>query len=95
MSTRLPDYDQLENDIVRRQLTDGLREALDRNFTRLVDAARAEWERNFTGPDASDACVSVRIRETPAPATGVVRCAGMLPPVKSRNATGKPRPRLA
>ena len=94
MSTRLPDYAELENEIVKRQLTDGLRKALDRNFERLISAARAEWERNYAGKDPADACVSVRIHPSPTPATARVRCAGVLQNGRQK-ATGKQRPRLA
>ena len=44
-----------------RRLITGLRHALDVNYSRVLGAARDNWERYFEGNDPSDACVSVRI----------------------------------
>jgi len=45
-----------------QQLVEGLRYGLERNYTRIFETARREWERRFGGqPDPSDACVSGRI----------------------------------
>ena len=85
----------VETDIVKHQLTDGLRQTVDRNFLRLIAAAKAEWERNHAVNDPSDACVSVRITEAPTkPAPSKVQCAGVL---RKRKAVknGIERPRLA
>ena len=49
------------NDADDRRLIDGLRQALNLNYARLLETARQEWEHNFAGKDPSDACVSVRI----------------------------------
>ena len=56
-----PDYATIENDIIKHQLTSGLRNTIDQKFRCLFDEAKADWERNFAGNDPSDACVSVRI----------------------------------
>ena len=70
MITRLPDYAAIENEVVKDQLTDGLRNALDRGFRRLLTAAQAEWESKYSGNDPSDACVSVRIHSDARALTG-------------------------
>lgn len=44
-----------------RRLIDGLRQALDMNYARLLETAEQEWKRNFAGKDPSEACVSVRV----------------------------------
>jgi len=44
-----------------RRLITGLRHALDVNYSRVLGAAREQWERYFEGNDPSNACVSVRI----------------------------------
>jgi len=51
----------LSGRISNRELISGLRCALDRNYTRILQAASHEWQRRFAGFDPSDACVSVRI----------------------------------
>ena len=55
-----------------RRLITGLRQALDVNYARVLDAARAQWERHFEGSDPSDACVSVRITSG-KPTAGVIK----------------------
>ncbi|HEX8077671.1 MAG TPA: hypothetical protein VF511_07640 [Chthoniobacterales bacterium] len=50
-----------DNIIDSRRLITGLRHALDVNYGRVLDAARARWERQFEAKDPSNACVSVRI----------------------------------
>jgi hypothetical protein len=61
-----------ENIIDRHRLITGLRHALDVNYTRVLDAARTQWERCFEGNDPSDACVSVRITSG-KPSAGVLK----------------------
>lgn len=63
MITRFPDCSALESDIVKHQLTHGLRQALDQSYRRMLEAASREWERRNAGRDPSDACVSVRIHD--------------------------------
>jgi hypothetical protein len=43
------------------ELIEGLQRAIDRKYRRLIEAARADWERLFAGKNPSDACVSFRI----------------------------------
>jgi hypothetical protein len=50
-----------DNIIDSRRLITGLRHALDVNYSRVVGAARGQWDRYFEGNDPSDSCVSVRI----------------------------------
>ncbi len=64
-----------------RRLINGLRQALDMNYARLLATAMKEWERDFAGKDPSDACVSVRIssgdsRELSLPTAGILRRRG-------------------
>ena len=55
-----------------RRLITGLRHALDVNYARVLETARAQWERHFEGSDPSDACVSVRITSG-KPTAGVIK----------------------
>jgi hypothetical protein len=48
--------------LTNQQLVSGLQSSLDKNYSRIFAAAKAEWERRFSGKDPSDACVSVRVR---------------------------------
>jgi hypothetical protein len=61
-----------DNIVDSRRLINGLRQALDMNYTRVVAAATTQWERNFAGKDPSDACVTVRI-SSGKPMAGVLR----------------------
>ena len=69
----------LKQEIEKAEIVAGLRRALDLQYQRLCDLARADWER-LVGPDPADACVTVRIQTTPSIAT---RGSGFL---KSRRA---------
>ena len=55
-----------------RRLITGLRHALNVNYARVLETARAQWERHFEGGDPSDACVSVRITSG-KPTAGVIK----------------------
>ncbi|MBA2432215.1 MAG: hypothetical protein H0V56_08880 [Chthoniobacterales bacterium] len=62
MSDNLQKHDGANARAMDRQLVEGLRHGLERNYSRIFATARREWERRFGGrPDPSDACVSVRI----------------------------------
>jgi hypothetical protein len=50
----------IENEMSQFELVEELQRVIDRNFRRLLETARNNWERNFAGKDPSDACVSVR-----------------------------------
>jgi hypothetical protein len=61
-----------------RRLIDGLRQALDINYSRMLEAASRQWEHHFAGKDPSDACVSVRVssgdsQRLPLPCAGILR----------------------
>jgi hypothetical protein len=58
-----PSRNQIVSDSIidSRRLITGLRHALDVNYTRVLSAAREQWEHSFEGNDPSDACVHVRI----------------------------------
>ena len=45
----------------KSEVVEALQRAIDRNYRRLIEVARADWERLFCGKDPSDACVSVHI----------------------------------
>lgn len=72
-------YIDLQNhDAENRRLIDGLRQALDSNYARLLKTAAQQWERNFAGKDPSDACVSVRVtcgdsQKPSLPCAGILR----------------------
>jgi len=51
----------IEREMLDFELLEELQRTIDRNFRRLFETARNDWERNFAGKDPSDACVSVRI----------------------------------
>lgn len=59
--------DSLENQgaakdrISNRDMAEGLRKALGKNYARILQAAANEWERRFAGKDPSDSCISIRI----------------------------------
>jgi hypothetical protein len=69
------------HDADNRRLIDGLRQALDMNYARLLETATREWERNFAGKDPSDACVNVRVssdnsQQRSLPCAGILRKRG-------------------
>jgi hypothetical protein len=49
------------HDADNRSLIEGLRQALDIHYDRLLETAKTACERHFAGKDPSDACVSVRV----------------------------------
>ena len=61
-----------DNFIDSRRLITGLKQALDVNYARVLDAARERWERHFEEYDPSNACVSVRITSG-KPTAAVIR----------------------
>jgi hypothetical protein len=60
MGSELEKNASIHKEMLRLEMIEGLRHALDRNCRRLLKTARADWERLFSGKDPSDACVSVR-----------------------------------
>jgi hypothetical protein len=70
MQGHLPDYAEIEDSIVRDQLTAGMRQSIAARFEQILGAAAADWEKRFAGADPSDACVSVRITTGPARQNG-------------------------
>lgn len=55
-----------------RRLIAGLRQALDINYVRILATAQMHWEKNFSGKDPSDACVTVRI-SSGKPLAGILK----------------------
>ena len=47
---------------IASEIAAGMLRAVNRRYMRLFEVAKREWEREYAGPEASDACVSVRIR---------------------------------
>ena len=72
-----------QREVSKAEVIAGLRHALDVQYRRFVDAARADWERLF-GSDPADACVSVRVA---ANKPAAIRGSGFL---KSRRPISKP-----
>ena len=66
----------------------GLEHAVESKFRRLVNHARAEWDRRIREKDPSDASVTVNVAPVPAtPARQPVRGSDF---VKSSRKTGRP-----
>jgi hypothetical protein len=61
MRTELEKNAAIHKEMIKLETIEGLRHVLDRNYRRLLETARADWERFFAGKDPSDACVSVRV----------------------------------
>jgi hypothetical protein len=61
MHTELEKRAALHKQMIKLEMIEELRHALDRNYRRALKAARADWERLFASKDPSDACVSVRV----------------------------------
>src|SRR5438876_7221545 len=95
MGSKGGDFTAIEIAMVKWEMSEGLKWAIDNSYRRLLDAARHEWEQRFAGPNPSDACVSVRISSPASEASSsTVRCAGYLPKRISPRG-GKMQPRLA
>jgi hypothetical protein len=77
-----------------RRLIDGLRKAIDMNYSRLLGTATQQWERNFAGKDPSDACVSVRVSAGNSQRLSLP-CAGILRKRGKSLLNGSGRPALA
>lgn len=76
-----------ESELTRFETNTGLERSLDLNFRRIVDKAREEWARRFSGSEPSDACVSVHITAMDAKAvrgSDFVKSNGKLPPPRRR-----------
>ena len=74
----------IRDELLKIEIVEGLQRALDKNFYRVRENARREWEKHFAGPDPSDACVSVRIHTAPKARLSVQPAAGFV--------ASKPRP---
>jgi len=69
--------------------------ALDRSYTQLLETAKREWERKYTGPEPSDTCMSVRISSGDAspkkwhrlPADGLAKNMGRMPMPRCSSST--------
>lgn len=95
MGEKPQDPHALENQMVKYETIAGFQRALDRNYRRLLEAARADWERLFAGKDPSDACVSVRINSTAGETSPSTKLRAGYLPQRTETPSGKTRPRLA
>jgi len=68
MSMERETHAALKQEVEKAEIVAGLRHALDLQYQRLCQLARADWER-LVGPDPADACVTVRIQPAAANAT--------------------------
>ena len=82
MSTKQSAEALFRREVEKAEIIAGLRRALDVQYRRFVEAARADWER-LIGSDPADACVTVRVSAN-QPST--IRGSGFL---KSRRAVSK------
>ena len=96
MSTKEGKQALLQRELAKFEILAGLRHALDLNYRRLCQAARADWERLFGAKDPADACVSVRvavnpvaIQTTPIPGSGFLKSRRQ--PEKSAGKASLPR----
>jgi hypothetical protein len=71
-----------QDEVAKAEVVAGLRHALDVTYRRVVEAARADWER-LIGSDPADACVTVRVS---ADQPAAIRGSGFL---KSRRPVSK------
>jgi hypothetical protein len=58
-----------QRELAKVEIVAELRHALDLQYRRLCEGARADWERLFSGRDPADACVSVRVAPIPSSTT--------------------------
>jgi hypothetical protein len=58
-----------QRELAKVEIVAELRHALDLQYRRLCEAARADWERLFRGKDPADACVSVWVAAIPSSTT--------------------------
>ena len=86
--------EKIENEMIKCELIEGLQRAIDQNYRRLLEAAKAQWELRFAGKDPRDACARIRvtrIKETQTMPGSVTKRTK-----SSHGANGKfPLPRLA
>jgi hypothetical protein len=68
----------IRDEMLKIEIAEGLHHALDKNFRRMRENARREWETRFAGTDPSDACVSVRIHTAPQAKLSVLPAAGFV-----------------
>jgi hypothetical protein len=95
MSGDSQNFSPFEKEMIKLEAVEGLRHALDKNFRRLLESARKDWERLFAGKeDPSDACVSVRVSKAPEEKALSKPRAGFLPAPKAQPA-GQTKPSLA
>ena len=83
----------IRDELLKTEITEGMHRALDKNFERVRENARREWESRFGGNDPSDACVSVRISSSAQSRLSVIPAAGLLAR-RARPQSAKLRPLL-
>ncbi|MFN2540970.1 MAG: hypothetical protein ABR514_02225 [Chthoniobacterales bacterium] len=83
----------IRDEMLKLEMVEGLQRALDRNFERVREDARRQWEARFGGTDPSDVCVNVRISAAAQARLSVVPAAGILAR-KALARSGKMQPLL-
>jgi hypothetical protein len=83
----------IRDEILKIEIAEGFKHALEKNFQRLRENARREWQSRFAGTDPSDSCVRVRTIAMPQPTSSAVPAAGLIA-CKERPQTAKMRPLL-
>jgi hypothetical protein len=83
------------SDLTNLEVTLRLQYAIDQNYRQILERARSEWERKFAGPDPSDACVSVRIKQPASDSRGDPKPRAGFQAKKSRRSGGKTVKRFA
>jgi len=61
MTVSLETFASIGNRLPTRDIVAALRETLYRNHTKILDAARSDWEVRHGCEDPSDACATIRI----------------------------------
>jgi hypothetical protein len=78
-----PTTNLLKSRVTNAELISGLRSALDQSYSRVLEAASHEWQRQFGGKDPSDSCVSVRISVSGQTQTRRLGGCGRMPRIAS------------
>jgi hypothetical protein len=84
MSAESQNRKAIEAAVGKIELLEGFQRALDRQYRRFVESARADWERLSGGKDPSDACVSIHISAVVTKARSVPACGFLKTRKKSR-----------
>src|SRR5205814_8184330 len=90
MSTEKGKQALFQRELAKVEIVAELGHALDLQYRRLCEAARADWERLFRGKDPAGACVRVRVAAIPSSTT---RGSGFLSRESNQVRNPAPKPR--